>query len=1269
MKNYLSLLIFLISSFVYGQQSTKHISLDWSSSKESNTSSLFYFEGAMLMGSTGLVPYYVQEIPLDDNEIITNINILNTNIKSGKIQSPLYNNMQADISEAFNIETYYKGTGDSRRAIITITTLKTNLLPYIVDKLISFDLVFNKQTNSTSNNDFKEDRFYFDNNSVMRQGEWYQFKITKNGIYKLSYNQIKQAGISVNNINSADIKMYGFGAMLPEANAIERDPDIPELAIKMNDGGDGSFDEGDYLLFYAQGPDSWDYYEDDKLFRHRINIYSRQAYYYLVFSDGIGKRIEETNSIDNANYTVNSFADYDFIEDEKYNLINSGRRWFGDKYEFTTEYSYSFDFKNITQNSDVNFKAVFVARSDRKSFFNLSLFNETKMVTIPKTSSGLYPDYAQNGSGKWVFKNTSSSSSIPIKIKYSQPLSSSVGWIDFLEINVERDLIFSNSQMEFRDPKSIRLGRISKFELQNPDGKSLEIWETTDVNNPKKIKYTAHGNTLEFTLLTEELREFISFEESSAISPEFIKSVANQNLHAQLNHEYIIITHPNFLSQAEELAQFHRDDSGIDVFVTTLEPIYHEYSSGKQDISAIRDFLRSVYLNSDDNKKLKYALLFGDASMDYLNRVEDNTNMIPTWESYESLAVVKSIASDDFFAFFDEEEGGGGLIHDEVDIGTGRFPVTTTTQAQQMVDKVKHYKSTQAAVMSDWRNVICFVADDEDSNLHLDQANDLSILVDEIYPTANLDKIFVDAYQQESTSAGQRYPKVNDAINERVDKGALIISYTGHGGEVGWGQERFLDVPDIVSWTNFDKLPVFLTATCEFARYDDPERVSAGELIFLNSKGGGISLFTTARATYSGSNFIVSKNFYRISLTKKDGNYLRMGDIMRLTKVASGTGSNILKFILLGDPALKLNMPDYQLNITSVENTLTGEITDTIKALSKVTIKGNITDENNQLLSNFNGLVYPSIYDKPSDVTTLGNDGGSATYTFKLQKNILYKGKADVVDGKFEFSFIVPKDISYQFGEGKISLYAENTEIDATGFDNGIIIGGNDNNTIIDENGPSIQLYINDDNFVEGGITDENPVLLAYLSDENGINTTGNGIGHDITATLDSDESNIKILNDYYISDVNSYKSGSLSFPFFKIADGEHHIELKVWDIHNNSTKAKIYFTVASSTQMALENLFNYPNPITDYTNFSFEYNQSNQIIEVTIDIYNINGRFVTQLKENFFSDGYRSKEIKWDATDSYGNTIGKGIYIYKVYVKSESGKESHKSSKLVVIK
>jgi len=1265
-KSILFLVLLFTYSLSFGQVTSNHFDIKWdhfnnSTKQESKLTPRLYFEGAKLMGTTGLIPYFVLEIPIEDNQSITNITLANKTEESIQITKQFSQNIKADITNKYIPDTYYKNENGNKIAVILFPLVKNNIINQVIDKLISFDMSFetvieSNQKSSTETN--------FTMQSVMKEGKWYQFQLSESGIYKLTYDQIRNAGIDVSNFSSSNIKVYGFGGTIAEFNNDHRYEDIPEVAIKMVDGGDGSFNSGDYLLFYGQGPDTWKYFADGSVFHHELNIYSRKSFYYFVLSDGAGLRVEETNSAANANFTVNSFIDYDVIEDETYNLINSGRRWFGDKYEFTTNYKYEFNFDNISSNSSVYLKAVFAARSTRTSKFTIDALNESKIISVPALSGGSYPSYAKGGEAAWRADYSGNSKSIAVSVDYSQPLTGSVGWLDFIEINVQRDLVFNGSQIAFRSPESVKLGRVSKFILQNNSSNPLEIWNISNIVNPSSVKYKTSGNTIDFSLPTSELLEFIAFNSSSVLSPTFVKEIDNQNLHAEINHEYIIITHPNFLEQANELAQFHRDYSNMDVFVTTLEPIYHEYSSGRQDIGAIRDFIKSVYDNSSVDKKLKYVLLFGDASMDYLKREANNTNMVPTWESYESFDPISSIATDDFFAFLDENEGD--FVYDEVNIGIGRFTVVTSTEAQEMVDKVKHYKSNHQAVMSDWRNTICFIADDEDGNLHLDQANDLSILVDSIYPTANLDKIFVDAYQQESTPAGQRYPKVNEAINERVDKGALIISYTGHGGEVGWGQERYLDVPDILSWTNYHNLPVFLTATCEFARYDDPDRVSAGELIFLNSKGGGISLFTTARATYAGSNFIVSTNFYKSTLIKKNGKYPRMGDIIKATKLASG---NVRKFILLGDPALTLNMPEYELHITSVENSISGEITDTIKALSNITIKGNITYDNQTIMTSFNGFVYPTIYDKPSEVTTLGNDAGSPIYTFEIQKNILYKGKADVINGQFEFTFIVPKDIAYKYGNGKISLYAENLDVDAAGYNNDIIIGGYDDNTTEDNEGPIIQLYMNNTNFITGGITNENPVLLAYVSDENGINTTGNGIGHDISAILDNQENTVKVLNDYYLADANSYKSGAISFPYFNLADGQHTIELKVWDIHNNSSKSSIQFVVASSAEMALEQLFNYPNPITDYTTFSFEHNQSDQNLDITIDIYSINGSFITRLEKTMFANSYRNNDIVWDVTDESGNRIMKGIYIYKIVVRSEQGQEAHKTSKLVVIK
>ncbi len=1268
MKNIIVLLILIsISFFLQAQVKSEQIRINWNNSEisASNNQLGWYFEGSKDMGVTGLVPYYVYLVSFDENETVVDIKLTNIIEESVALKDDLFSAIQFEVTYEYQVQVNYLESKSGRSAQIIIPTIRITNLPGVISRLNQFTL--NYRLDQQENRNKPKSAQNFVKSSVMSSGEWYQFQIATSGIYKMTYEQLTEAGIDPSQFASSQLKMYGFGGMLPEKNSNFRYPDIPEVAIEMVDGGDNVFNAGDYFLFYAQGPDTWKYNSNDKRFNHQINIYDRYSYYYFVLSPGDGKRITQSINSQSPLLTVNSFIDYDFVEDETHNLINSGRRWFGDEFEFTTDYQYNFSFENIKPNTEIKIKTVLAARSTTSSRFTVSSLGESDIVSIVAISTGTYASYAVGGESDLTLNSGLNTQNIAVDISYNQPITSSVGWLDYIEVEVERNLLFNSGQMAFRNPNTIKDDGVSEFVIQNNSANNPQVWDVTNQDQVYRVNYQNESSQISFVSETEELREFVIFDNATFLTATYVKEVANQNLHAELNHDYIIITYPDFMEQANELADFHRNNSGLDVFVTTLEPIYHEFSSGRQDVSAIRDFVRSVYLNSEESARLKYLLLFGDASMDYLLREENNTNMVPTWQTYESFNPITSIATDDFFGFMDESEGDFNT--DVIDIGIGRFPVVSATEAQNMVNKIKHYKSNSSSVMADWRNTICFIADDEDSNRHIADANKLSVLVDTIYPFANLDKIYVDAYAQESTPAGQRYPLVNEAINERVDKGSIIISYTGHGGEVGWGQERFLDIPDIQSWTNYDKLPVFLTATCEFARYDDPDRVSAGELIFLSNKGGGISLFTTSRATFATSNMTVSTNFYKNALDRENGSYLTMGEILKRTKIASGTGWNVNKFVLLGDPALTICMPEKNIEITSILNNGSGLEVDTISALSNITIKGEIRDENNQIMRGFNGVVYPTIYDKPSTVSTLGNDSGSSVFEFDLQKNILYKGTANVVNGEFEFTFIVPKDIAYKYGNGKISLYAENGEIDATGYDNDIIIGGFDAYSSEDDEGPEITLYINNTNFINGGITDENPVLLAFVQDENGINTTGNGIGHDISATLDSDPNNVKILNDYYVSDANSYKSGVISFPFFNIEDGGHTLELKVWDIHNNSNKASIDFVVASSGAMALEQLFNYPNPVIDYTTFSFEHNQSGEDMDVIIDIYGIDGKLVTRLRESFLADSYRNNDIKWDATDNNGSKIAKGVYIYKVSVQLSNGIEASQSNRLVVIK
>jgi len=713
------------------------------------------------------------------------------------------------------------------------------------------------------------------------------------------------------------------------------------------------------------------------------------------------------------------------------------------------------------------------------------------------------------------------------------------------------------------------------------------------------------------------------------------------------------------------LAEFHSSHDGMVVFVTTPQKIYNEFSSGTHDITAIRDFVKHIYDQSDEGKEIKYLLLFGDASYDYKNHLPGNTNFVPCWESIASLNTISSIASDDYFGYLDDGEGNS--LSDKVDIGIGRFPVDNETEAKNAVDKCIRYATPSTANMGPWRNTLTFLADDDDNNHHLNDAETLTKFVSDHYPAYGINKLYLDAFPQVSTPSGQRAPALNNAIDDQIDKGTLIFNYSGHGGEIGLGHERFMQISDINSWTNYNRLAVFITATCEFTRYDDPTRTSAGELTFTNENGGAIALFTTTRATYASSNLALNMAIYNQNLFEKPGGQFPcFGDVIRRSKVLGG--DNDKKFVLIGDPALKLAYPDYKAQTTSINaKAVNTEEPDTLKALSHVHINGQIVTDDGQILSNYNGTLYPVIYDKESAISTLGTDPGSRVTTFYEWNNIIFKGKTTIKNGLFNFSFVVPKDIAYQYGPGRISYYFNNDKTDGHGISKDIVVGGYDQNAAPDTQGPDIKLYLNDSTFRSGEITHADPVLFAKISDQSGINTTGNGIGHDIIATLDDDPHQSFNLNAYYQADEGNFSRGSIHFPLHNLPEGEHKLRLKVWDVYNNSSSADILFEVKPATTLVIQNARAFPNPMKNTTDFVFEHNQAGKTLNILINIYTLNGQLIKRFQKTVIPDGFLSPQIHWNGAGDGGRQVSNGIYIYQILVSDEQGRTKSLHGKIVV--
>ncbi|NOY37205.1 MAG: type IX secretion system sortase PorU [Chlorobi bacterium] len=1106
--------------------------------------------------------------------------------------------------------------------------------------------------------------------SVLAAGTWAKVSVTHSGIYKITYEDLTGWGIP----DPEHPKIYGNGGReIPEFNNEEQPDDLQEIPVRFYKGSDGIFNQGDYLLFYAEGPVTWKYDNTRGMFLHHIHQYD-DATYYFVTSGAVSEIPLAEPPSASAGYQTSTYNDFLYHEENTENLIKSGREWY-EPIVVTGISTFSFEFPGRIESEPVETMVRFAGRAGTTSIFTTKVNGITSgNLSIPAVNLSSYTsDFAKSGTGIYSSITSGSNIQIDISIQTDDPASSRA-WLDYIDINVRRALSYDGQSFSFRDLKSVSPGNITEFSITS-SVENTHIWDITDIHRVKEINSSATNNVIRFKAYTDSLREYVIFSGNNFPGVNLVESpLNNQDLHSSAQTDMIIVTHPDFLAQAEALADLHRTRDGLTVTVATTNQVYNEFSSGARDAGAIRNFIRMFYNRATGADDLpRYLLLFGDGSFDNLSDYPGNTNFIPTWQSENSLSPTRSFVSDDFFGLLDENEGGAtGLV----DIGIGRFPVISAEEASIIIDKIRKY--TQPDARGDWRNNICFIGDDEDNNIHMRDANTLATYIENYYPAFSIDKIFLDAWPQETTSSGDRYPGVNQAINERVQHGTLIVNYVGHGNERGLAHENILGIADINRWKNIPRLPLFVTATCEFSRFDDVDReitgeispkTSAGEWVLLNPEGGGIALLTTTRLVYSSPNFVLNQNFYKYIFATRDGEHPNtLGDAMRLTKNISGSGINKRNFSLLGDPALVLAYPRYRIITDSLNHTPVNQPLDTLKALSLVTISGHLEDIQGNILSSKDGTVMPVIFDKPRNITTLGNDDGPLM-TFSVQDNILFKGKANIRHGFFNFSLRIPKDIAYNPGKGKLSYYAEFDSVDAAGSDTDIIVGGFTDEIIPDTEGPDILLYLNDTLFIDGGIADRDPVLLARIYDRNGINTVGNGIGHDLIAVLDGNYTSPLVLNNYFEYDLDSYQRGIVTYPVFNLAPGNHIILVKAWDNLNNSSEAELRFKVTDEEEGMIEPPVNFPNPFTDDTYITFQHTLSSEELEIEVRIYRFDGTLVRILKTHLLASGYRIPPIRWDGKDANGQKTSAGIYVFRAFVRSGNGESYSGSNKMIKLR
>lgn len=1121
--------------------------------------------------------------------------------------------------------------------------------------------------------------------SVLSTGSWYRIEIPSSGVYKIDKAFLENLGISTTGLATNSINIYGNGqGMLPISNSTPRPDDLLKNAIQVNDGGDNTFDQNDFILFYANGPDALSY-SSGYGFTITKNVYCDASVYFIhIDPTDPPSRITPAplspNPVTNTITTSNNVSAH---EEDLSNFVKSGQRWYGEHMDNTLDYSIPFTLNGVLASSPTQVSYSF-ANSGSGVGSSFKFYVNGTMLQSSNCSNASGDDAAIRGSNSFVMNTSNPSANVTFELSRSN--ASVQGWLDKIEINYEGLLIYPGNQINFRNSSSVGVGNVSEFNVSNISSLH-QIWEVSHPSQAQQVNFSLSGNTGSYRMATDSLLEFVVFQLSDAKTPQAIGKIDNQNLHALPLADMLIVSNPEYIDQANRLANLHKAQ-GLRVNVVTNAQVFNEFSSGMQDPVAIRWFTKMFYDRaSTASDKPKYLCLFGDGSYDPKNRISGNNNKIVTYQSVTSENFVASFVSDDFFGMLDNTEAfnNGNLV----DVGVGRITASSAQQAIDLVNKIEHYMKNGSALFpdqggvevdangysstfGDWRLWVTQIADDEESGQFVYDQESYYKYYDTTYPVLNSDKIYLDAYKQISTTGGQRFPDVPDAINNRIERGNLIMSYVGHGGETGLALERILTIPQILDWKNINRLPLFVSATCEFTRYDDPSRVSAGEEMYLSNKGGAISLMTTTRPVSIWGNSLIGKNLIR-HLFQRDANGapLAMGEILRRTKVDSdtATGNDARIFTLLGDPALPLCLPPLNIVIDSVNGISPNVAKDTLRSLSKITIKAHVEDTLGNIITGFNGVAYPSVFDKPKTYKTLGQDPTSPIINFQMQKNFLYRGKSTVKDGYFSFTFIVPKDIDYNYGTGKISTYANSTSTDAMGVDKRVVIGGIDPNGIADNTGPEVRLFMNDESFVNEGITNDHPIFLAKLFDDNGINTVGNGIGHDITAILDENSNNPIILNQFYEADLDTYQRGKISYPLYDLQPGKHSISLKVWDINNNSSDARIDFTVVRNDLVTISHVLNYPNPFTTHTEFFFEHNQIDVSLKVQIQIMTITGKLVKTINQYVNTIGFRSEGIEWDGRDDFGDQLAKGVYIYKLTVTAPDGSSANKIEKLVLLK
>jgi hypothetical protein len=1094
--------------------------------------------------------------------------------------------------------------------------------------------------------------------SKLASGLWIKISVEESGIHRIPYTTLSSWGFS----SPSKVGVFGNGGqMMPRVNNVDRPDDLPQIAV---------WHHNNALYFYANDLISWEWNSTRNMFTHKLHYWETKSFYFLSETDNL-KTIEiQPEPIGAVGYATDHYDDRRVHENEARSLIRSGRKFYGEEFTVSRNMQATINFNFPTRDTalPVRILAAAAGRSgttNRFEFFANSQSAPVLNLTIPSVVMTNYDGlFAQE-------REESASFSIPeqnlsIRIEYKDQNVSSLGWLDYINLNARSHLRMTGSQLLFRDIES-QQASLTRFRIENPAA-DTRVWNISDILNPFAFATTTENNKLVFTAESSTYQEYVAFNPAGQLPvPARIGTVPNQNLHSIHQTDYVIVSPSEFISYAQQLAALHQTHNNLSSVIITPEQIYNEFSWGHQDPTAIRSFLRMLYERAGTNADMapKYLLLFGNGYYDNRSTSSNANPKIVTYQSENSIHRTNSYVTDDYFGFLDLNEGLDDRF-DRLDIGIGRFPVRNTNDAKIAVDKVRAYLENQAT--GKWRKLVTFLADDEDFNIHMRDADFMAQKIENNHEEFDIRKIYLDNYPKVTVANGKQTPEAKDLVDRTISEGTILFNYVGHGSVNGLTAEQVITTTGIKRWNNIRTLPLFVTATCEFSRFDDPLKVSAGEEVFLNPNGGGIALLSTTRVVYSSLNFQLNNAFFNFFFYHKDnGEKPAFGDILRNTKNSSGSSVNKLNFTLLGDPALKLIYPENSINTLSINYNPISETPDTLKALSQASVQGEVTHRNGQRIEDFNGDIDIVVYDKQHTVKTRGNDGATP-FEFNQYANILFKGKASVTNGLFDAEFTIPFDIRYNYGFGKISYSATSPQHgNAFGAFKDFVVGGMNFDAEDDNEGPTVNLYLNHTGFKPGDVTGHTPLLYADIFDKSGINTSGNGIGHDIMLILNGNHNAPIILNDNFQAKLNSYQEGTITYQLPFLPAGRHELSLRVWDNFNNSTTVETQFIVGAGEELSVRDFKWYPNPIynsgTGYV--AFEMDEPNSALTILAEAIGSDGTTTGRHRFTVVAQGNFVDEVPVNL--SRLGIRSPGFYFIRFTIKTDTGKETQVVEKILV--